>query len=279
MTTFTLGFSPCPNDTFIFDALVNGKINTAGDLQFEPVLLDVEELNQRAAQGDLDITKLSFNAFMHLLDRYVLLDSGAALGQHCGPLLIGRPGTAGLSPSEARIAIPGDWTTANFLMGFAYPGARNKVPVLFSDIEQMVLDQEVDLGVIIHENRFTYADKGLVKVQDLGEYWQGETGYPIPLGGIAVRRDIEPQAQKEIERLLRASVEYARANPEQTEDYVRSHAQKMERSVMYRHIDLYVNDYTVTLGRNGREAVEFMRAEMLRQGLISDMDMPLYVSV
>lgn len=277
MTTYTLGFSPCPNDTFIFDALVNGKIDT-GDLNFEPVLLDVEELNQRAVNGVLDITKLSFNALMHLTDKYRLLDSGAALGWGVGPLLIARPETADLDPRTARIAIPGERTTANFLMGFAYNEAQNKVPMLFSDIEEAVLHGEVDMGVIIHENRFTYADKGLMKVRDLGEYWEAQTGHAIPLGGIAANSRIEPKAQKQIERLLRLSVEYARNNPEQTEEYVRCHAQEMERAVMYQHIDLYVNDYTVTLGENGRAAVDFMRAEMLRQGLIDSADTPLYVS-
>lgn len=277
MTTYTIGYSPCPNDTFIFDALVHGKIDT-GDVRFEPVLLDVEELNQQAVAGALDITKLSFNALMHLTDQYRLLDSGAALGRGVGPLLIARPDTADLMVENARIAIPGERTTANFLMSFAYPEAKNKTPMLFSDIENAVLNGDVDMGVIIHENRFTYAQKGLVKVRDLGEYWEGQTGHAIPLGGIAVNMRIEPQAQKEIERLLRLSVEYARANPEQTEDYVRCHAQEMERSVMYQHIDLYVNDYTVTLGSNGRAAVDFMRAEMGRQGLISAVDTPLYVS-
>lgn len=275
--TYTLGYSPCPNDTFIFDALIHGKIDT-GDMKFEPVLLDVEELNQRAAEGALDITKLSFNALMHLTDRYRLLDSGAALGRNCGPLLIARPETADLRPKQATIAIPGERTTANFLLGFAYPEALNKKAMLFSEIERAVMEGEVDQGVIIHENRFTYAQKGLVKVRDLGEYWEGQTGHAIPLGGIAVHNRIEPQAQKEIERLLRRSVEYARANPKQTEDYVRCHAQEMDREVMYQHIDLYVNDYTVTLGSNGRSAVEFMRAEMIRQGLVSKTDSPLYVS-
>ena len=277
MTTYTLGFSPCPNDTFIFDALVHGKIDT-GDMRFEPVLLDVEELNQRAAEGDLDITKLSFNALMHLTDKYRLLNSGTALGRGVGPLLIARKETEGLDPQKARIAIPGVRTTANFLMGFAYPEAKNKVPMLFSDIEDAVLNGEVDMGVIIHENRFTYAEKGLAKVRDLGEFWEAETRHAIPLGGIAVNSRIEPQAQKEIEEMLRLSVEFARNNPEQTEEYVRCHAQKMEREVMYRHIDLYVNDYTVTLGENGRAAVDFMRAEMLRQELIDSADTPLYVS-
>lgn len=277
MSKLTLGFSPCPNDTFIFDALVHGKIDTQG-LKFEVVLADVEELNERASRGALDITKLSFNALMYCLNHYALLDSGAALGQNCGPLLIAGPQSARLNPAEAKIAIPGVKTTANFLMSYAYPKVVAKTPLLFSEIERVVASGEFDMGVIIHENRFTYEDRGLIKVRDLGNYWEEKTGLPIPLGGIAVHRRINSKTQRLIQELLRLSVEFARNNPEQTEDYVRCHAQEMSREVMYQHIELYVNDYTLTLGERGRSAVEYMRAELIRQKMPIDSKTPIFLN-
>ena len=277
MSKLTLGFSPCPNDTFIFDALVNGKIDTGG-LEFEVVLADVEELNQRALRGELDITKLSFNALMYCLKNYALLDSGAALGEGCGPLLISGPNSARLNPNDLKIAIPGERTTANFLMSYAFPKAQNKEAVLFSDIEEGVSNGTYDMGVIIHENRFTYEDRGLVQVKDLGSYWEQETKLPIPLGGIAIHRRVDSRTQQLFQNLLKQSVQYALDNPEQTEGYVRCHAQEMERSVMYQHINLYVNDYTVTLGKRGEEAIRFMREELLRQEMPIDSETPIFLN-
>jgi 1,4-dihydroxy-6-naphthoate synthase len=252
-----LGFSPCPNDTFIFDAMLRGKVDTEG-LEFEVLLGDVEELNRRAFAGDIDVTKLSYHAFAWLTDRYALLDAGSALGNNCGPLLVARAPMDNEAIESARIAIPGKMTTANFLLSLAYPNASDKCETLFSDIEDAVLRGEADAGLIIHENRFTYQQKGLVKLVDLGEYWETSTGLPIPLGGIAVRRDLPADVQQKMNRVMRRSVEYAFAHPEEVMPFVREHAQAMDDAVMRAHIDLYVTDFTVDLGEKGREAVRTM---------------------
>ena len=249
----TLGFSPCPNDTFIFDALVNHKIGTEG-LEFDVVFADVEQLNVWALEGKLDITKLSFNAFTHCVDDYALLDSGSALGRNCGPLLIKKPTTT--LTSESKIAIPGKYTTANMLLGIAYPEYQNKVQMLFSEIENDVINGSVDVGLIIHENRFTYQEKGLEKVRDLGEFWEKETGLPIPLGGIVINRNLPFEIQKKFERVLRKSVEYAFENRESSSEFVIVHAQEMETEVIDAHINLYVNEFSISLGEVGRRAVE-----------------------
>jgi len=251
----TLGFSPCPNDTFIFDALVHHKINTEG-LEFEVVFADVEQLNKWAFQAKLDITKLSYNAFTHCVNDYVLLDSGSALGNNCGPLLIKKPNT--ILTKESKIAIPGKYTTANMLLNIAFPENQNKVETLFSEIENQVLEGVVDAGLIIHESRFTYKDKGLDKVTDLGEFWEIETGLPIPLGGIVMKRVLPLSEQEKIERVLRKSVVYAFANPNSSAEFIMCHAQEMEKEVVDSHIALYVNDYSISLGEKGRRAVELL---------------------
>lgn len=249
----TLGFSPCPNDTFIFDALVHHKIDTEG-LEFDVVFADVEQLNVWALEGKLDITKLSFNAFTHCVHDYALLDSGSALGRNCGPLLIKKPTTT--LTSESKIAIPGKYTTANMLLGIAYPEYQNKVQMLFSEIENDAINGSVDVGLIIHENRFTYQEKGLEKVRDLGEFWEKETGLPIPLGGIVINRNLPFEIQKKFERVLRKSVEYAFENRESSSEFVIVHAQEMETEVIDAHINLYVNEFSISLGEVGRRAVE-----------------------
>lgn len=249
----TLGFSPCPNDTFIFDALVHHKIDTEG-LEFDVVFADVEQLNVWALEGKLDITKLSFNAFTHCVHDYALLDSGSALGRNCGPLLIKKPTTT--LTSESKIAIPGKYTTANMLLSIAYPEYQNKVQMLFSEIENDVINGSVDVGLIIHENRFTYQEKGLEKVRDLGEFWEKETGLPIPLGGIVINRNLPFEIQKKFERVLRKSVEYAFENRESPSEFVIVHAQEMETEVIDAHINLYVNEFSISLGEVGRRAVE-----------------------
>ena len=251
----TLGFSPCPNDTFIFDALVHHKIDTEG-LEFEVVFADVEQLNKWAFQGKLDITKLSYNAFTHCVNNYVLLDSGSALGNNCGPLLIKKPNT--ILTMDSKIAIPGKYTTANMLLNIAFPKYQNKVETLFSEIENQVLEGIVDAGLIIHESRFTYKDKGLDKVMDLGEFWEIETGLPIPLGGIVMKRELPFSEQEKIERVLRKSVEYAFENPNSSADFVKCHAQEMEKEVVDAHIALYVNDYSISLGEKGRKSVKLL---------------------
>ena len=251
----TLGFSPCPNDTFIFEALVHHKIDTEG-LEFEVVFADVEQLNKWAFVGKLDATKLSYNAFTYCIDKYILLDSGSALGRNCGPLLIKTPST--ILTSDSKIAIPGKYTTANMLLSIANPEYTKKVEILFSEIENEILSQQVDAGLIIHENRFTYQDKGLEKVKDLGEFWEKETELPIPLGGIVVNRNLPFEIQKKFERVLRRSVEYAFENRECSAEFIKSHAQEMEKAVVDAHINLYVNDFSVSLGIEGREAVQLL---------------------
>lgn len=253
----SLGFSPCPNDTFIFDAMIHGKIDTEG-LDFEVVLGDVEELNQRAFAGELAITKLSFHAFAHLLDTYTLLDAGSALGRNCGPLLIAKHALTDQQINNGPIAIPGKYTTANFLLNLAYPQAKNKKEILFSDIEGAVIGEKVVAGLIIHENRFTYAQKGLCKLIDLGEYWESTTGMPIPLGGIVAQRSLDTDILAKVNRVIKRSVAYAFAHPKDSLAFIREHAQEMEEEVMYAHIELYVNEFTKDLGLEGKQAVQYL---------------------
>lgn len=253
----TIGFSPCPNDTFIFDALVNKKLDTQG-IAFEPGLEDVETLNQWALEGKLDITKLSFPAFFRSLDNYRLLDSGAALGKGVGPLLVAKREVRGTKyeVEKSTIAIPGVNTTANLLLSFAFPGVKNKVPIIFSAIEDAVLSGETDFGVIIHESRFTYQQKGLHKVMDLGEYWEQQMKAPTPLGGIAIRRSISKETAGKVEQLISESLRYAFDRYPEVTDYVKKHSQTMSEEVMRQHINLYVNDYSLALGKTGRAAIE-----------------------
>jgi 1,4-dihydroxy-6-naphthoate synthase len=253
----TLGYSPCPNDTFIFDAMVHGKIDTEG-LEFEVLHADVEELNRKAFNAELDITKLSYHAYAHLTEKYILLRSGSALGNNCGPLLVAARNIDKTEVENLSIAIPGKFTTANFLLSFAFPNAKNRIETLFSDIETAVLGGKVDLGVIIHENRFTYFERGLHKVMDLGEHWEKTTGLPIPLGGIVARRGFDKELLQKINRVLRRSLEYAFANPDASRDYVCANAQEMSYEVMQQHIQLYVNQYSLELGEKGIAAVENM---------------------
>jgi len=251
----TLGFSPCPNDTFIFDALVNKKINIEG-LEFEVVLEDVETLNKWSFEKKLDITKLSYPAFFQNLDKYVLLNSGAALGKGVGPLLISKVKSQNLKIETNSIALPGENTTANLLFSFAYPEAKNKKHMIFSAIEDSVLNEQTELGVIIHENRFTYQQKGLHKVTDLGEYWEGKMKAPIPLGGIAVRRSIDKETSLKIDKLIRKSIEFAFSNYPLITQYVKQHSQEMSEDVMRQHIELYVNNFSIDLGIDGKQAIE-----------------------
>ncbi|HEY4064609.1 MAG TPA: 1,4-dihydroxy-6-naphthoate synthase [Puia sp.] len=256
--TLTLGFSPCPNDTFIFDALVNKKIDNEG-LDFEPRLEDVETLNQWALQGKLAVSKISYGVLPLVLDRYDLLDAGGALGKGVGPLLIAKHPIPMGSVAESRIAIPGQRTTAHLLFSLAFPEARNKQFMIFSSIEDAVLSGAVDCGVIIHENRFTYQQKGLVKIVDLGEFWEKETASPIPLGGIVFRRDVsagDPALSQKVNRLIRKSLEYAFSRYPTLPEYIKEHSQEMEEGVMRQHIDLYVNNYSLTLGSVGEKAIQ-----------------------
>jgi 5,8-dihydroxy-2-naphthoate synthase len=262
----TLGFSPCPNDCFMFDAMVHRRIDLEG-LEFDVRMADIEALNAAAFAGQIDITKLSFHAYAYCIGAYVLLDAGSALGRNCGPLLISKREISRdeVARGGLKIAIPGKYTTAHFLLSLAFPNATDKSELLFSAIEGAVLDGTFDAGLIIHENRFTYAAKGLKKIIDLGEYWESETGAAIPLGGIVARRALPEDVQRTVNRIMRRSVEYAFAHRTASLPFVRAHAQEMSEEVMYQHIDLYVNDYSVDLGREGRRAVEvlFQRANAL----------------
>ena len=280
MKKLSLGFSPCPNDTFIFDALIHHKIDTEG-LDFDVFFDDVETLNKKALQGELDITKLSFHAFAHVSDKYVLLDAGSALGFGVGPLLISK---TAYTPEEVKskpslsVGIPGTYTTANFLLTIAFPELQNKKELVFSAIEQSLLNQELDLGVIIHENRFTYAQKGLHKIIDLGDYWEQQTGMPIPLGGIMINRNIDLETQLIVNRLIRKSVEYAFEHPEASSDFVRHHAQELDESVRKQHIDLYVNKYSIDLGDLGKRAIRVLFEKGQSAGLIANYAEQLFLT-
>jgi 1,4-dihydroxy-6-naphthoate synthase len=251
----TIGFSPCPNDTFIFDALVNGH-SESSDIEFEPVLEDVQTLNEWAAQGKLDITKLSFPALFAATAHYRLLHTGAALGKGVGPLLIARRLVDLPSPEHCTVAIPGVNTTANFLLHHAFPAITKRVPLLFSQIEDAVLNGEADMGVIIHENRFTYQQKGLHKVADLGELWEQKNGAAIPLGCIAIKRSLGEELAKTVELRIRESLTKSFHDYPAISGYVRQHAQAMDENVMRQHIELYVNDFTMDLGEEGRRAID-----------------------
>ncbi len=285
----SLGFSPCPNDTFIFDALIHHKVDTEG-LDFEVHYEDVETLNQRAFKGELDITKLSYHAYAYAVERYVLLDAGSALGFGVGPLLICKnpdlievrntkyEETSNFVPRtpNLKVGIPGNYTTANFLLGLAFPELNNKREILFSDIEGALLDGTIDLGLIIHENRFTYQDKGLHKVIDLGDYWERTTNSPIPLGGIVAKRHLPEDIKATIERVIRKSVEFAFDNPKSGIDFIRSHAQEMSEEVMYKHIELYVNRFSISLGEEGRSAVQTLFDRAWQLGLVPKSDVNLF---
>jgi len=267
--TLTLGFSPCPNDTFIFDALVNGKIDT-GDLKFEVLLEDVETLNRWAAAGKLDITKLSFSALLQLSETYALLHAGAALGRGVGPLLVSaQPQPAiGLEAfmNSARIAIPGKNTTANLLLSLAFPAAQNKTEIIFSDIESKVISGEFDTGLLIHEGRFTYRQKGLHQLLDLGEWWEKESSQAIPLGGIAARRSLGQAVCAQVDQLIRQSLQYAWQHYPSLPPFVTQHAQEMDETVMRQHIQLYVNEQSLEMDATAEKAIAALAASATAAG-------------
>lgn len=272
----TIGFSPCPNDTFIFDALVHHKIDTEG-LDFDVYLGDVEDLNNKAFKDELDITKISYHAYGYLTDNYVLLDSGSALGKGCGPLLIKQSNNKELNLENASIAIPGKYTTANFLLSIAHPEAKNKQETLFSEIENNVINNTVDAGLIIHENRFTYQDKGLEKIIDLGEYWEKTTGHLIPLGGIIIKRDLSKKTIEKVNRVLRKSIEFAFKNPSEPLKYMQCNAQEMSEKIMMQHVELYVNKYSIDLGKEGRDAIIQMFNLAQEKEIIPKITQPLFI--
>lgn len=251
----TLGYSPCPNDTFIFDALANSRISTEG-IEFETRLEDIETLNQWAIEGSLDITKLSFPALFRNAAHYRILSSGAALGQGVGPLLVAKRNISFDQVDHMTVAIPGVNTTANLLLGYAFPNSMQRITILFSDIEDAVLQGKADLGVLIHENRFTYMQKGLKKVCDLGAIWEKNERVPIPLGCIAAHRRLPMETINKVDTLIKKSLTYSFGNYPAISQYVQDHAQAMEQQVMRQHIELYVNNYTMELGQQGKAAIE-----------------------
>jgi len=263
----SLGFSPCPNDTFLFDALVHNKIDTKG-LTFDIHLADVEALNLMAFKGELDISKLSYHAFCYLTDQYQLLNSGSALGQNCGPLLIAKKQLTYKEIRTGPVAIPGKYTTAHFLLKMAFPNIKIVKKMLFSEIETAVLEGKVDAGVIIHENRFTYEDKGLVKLMDLGENWETQSKKAIPLGGICIKKSIDLDLKQTVDELIMDSVKYAFNNPDSSKNYVASHSQEMDPEICKQHIALYVNHFTEHLGQDGRDAIDYFLEKAVKIGLI-----------
>ena len=272
----TLGFSTCPNDTFIFDAMIHGRIDTEG-LEFELIMADVEELNRLAFLTEIDITKISYHAFAYIADAYLLLHSGSALGYKNGPLLVSKHKVYPDEVDNLKIAIPGKHTTANLLLGIAYPNHQQKKEYLFSDIEEVVISGEMDAGLIIHENRFTYEQKGLLKIADLGEYWESTTGMAIPLGGIVVNRKLPKDIQSKVNRIMKRSVDFAFENPNVSYPFVKLHAQAMDESVMRNHINLYVNRFTQDLGTEGRKAIQTLYHEATVKKVIPEIRKDIFI--
>ncbi len=266
MQEYSLAFSSCPNDTLVFYAMLHGKIDTLGYL-FNPYINDVEDLNRRAFNEEFSITKLSFHAWLLLRDRYEILDAGAALGFGCGPLLVtSREGSKDLS--RMKIAVPGEFTTACMLMKLWNPDIKNIESVRFDNIMPGIEQGKYDAGLIIHEGRFVYEDYGLEKIIDLGEWWESETGLPIPLGCIACSRKIDESKRRSIEKILHDSVVFGLENREQCMEFIKQHAQEMNELVIDEHISLYVNDFTLSLGEEGRRAVEKLESVARERGLI-----------
>ncbi len=264
MKSLSLGFSPCPNDTFMFDAMIHNKVDTEG-LSFTTVLEDVETLNKKSTSGELDITKLSFFALRNVVELYQLLSVGSALGKGVGPILISKKKITDPEKDIKLVAIPGKNTTAYFLLKTFFPTLKNTKEMAFSEIENALINDEVDAGVIIHENRFTYESKGLLKIADLGELWEKKTSLPIPLGGIAIKRSLPDELKKQVERILKRSIEFAFAHPESSEIFVKQHSQEMSPEVCKKHIALYVNDYSLDLGQKGRDAIGEMLRDKMNQ--------------
>ncbi|MEI7816559.1 MAG: 1,4-dihydroxy-6-naphthoate synthase [Desulfuromonadales bacterium] len=272
----TLGFSPCPNDTFMFHPLVHGLVDTGG-LTYRERLEDVETLNQLALKGDLDVSKVSYHALGHIRDQYALLQSGSALGRGCGPLLVG---TENLDPTSLKgktIAVPGRYTTAMLLLQLFDPALNNFIVMPFNEIMDAVLSGNVDAGLIIHESRFTYQGFGLHKLLDLGEWWEGDTGLPIPLGGIVARRSLGAEIIGTIERTLRSGVEYGYRHPGEAARYIGQHAQEMSPEVCAAHIGLYVNNFSADLGDEGIKAISCLLQRAGQAGIIPASTTPLFI--
>jgi 1,4-dihydroxy-6-naphthoate synthase len=274
----TLGFSPCPNDTFIFDAMVHGRIDTEG-LEFDYFLTDVEELNRKALNSEVDITKISYHAYAYVANNYLILDAGSALGHRNGPLLISKKRIGVSELPGLRIAIPGKYTTANLLFSIAWPDVVNKTEYLFSKIEDALLEDEVDAGLIIHETRFTYYRRGLHKLADMGEYWESLTGLPIPLGAIVIKRSVPDDIAQKVNRVVRRSLEYAYKDSFASYDFVSGNAKEMDSTIMNNHIKLYVNEFTIDLGSKGREAIMELFRIAVEKGVIPLLPERIFLTV
>lgn len=269
-TELSIGFSPCPNDTFIFYAMVHNRVSIPG-VSFRVIVRDVEELNQLALKGELDITKISYHTLGHVLDRYCLLRSGGALGRGCGPLLVTKEGKGLQDVRSEAVAVPGRHTTAYLLLSlFDRELARKAVFMPFDRIMPAVRDEEVSSGVIIHEGRFTYRQYGLSVLKDLGRWWEDETDLPIPLGGIIGRRSLGPELLKDVERLIAQSIRYAYEHPEEALPYINSLAQEMDQSVQKQHIELYVNEFSYDIGKEGKRSVTELLKRAMKAGLIPE---------
>lgn len=272
-----MGFSPCPNDTFIFDALVNGPVNCEG-IDFDFVIADVEELNRMTAAGKLDISKISMAAYPAISAQYCLLNSGSAIGHNNGPLLIAKTRVDLKNIESLKIAIPGRHTTANLLLGIAFPLAQNKVEMLFSEIENAVLTEKADAGLVIHESRFTFEQKGLMKIVDFGEFWNNSYNQLLPLGGIVARRSLGNNIISQIDKLIHHSLAYAFANPLKSQSFIKQHAREMDNAVIQQHIALYVNEYSLNLGQNGRAAIAFLFNKAANMELLPRVAKPVFIN-
>lgn len=277
MKTLSLGYSPCPNDTYIFYALTHNKVVIPG-YQVEQRLEDVETLNQQALDGLLDLTKISYHALGHLRDRYVLLHSGGALGRGCGPLVIAPESTDMQALRGKRIAVPGKLTTANLLLQLYGSGYEELLILPFDQIMNALQSGAADAGVIIHESRFTYQQAGFHEVLDLGAWWEKDSGLPIPLGGILARRDLGETTIRMADDAIRSSLDYARRHPQEPRSYIKEHAQELENQVIDAHINLYVNDFSLNLGDEGVMAVETLLRRAESRGLIPKCDKPLFLT-
>ena len=275
MQQLSLGYSPCPNDTFIFYGLIHGKVPCPA-VKFIERLEDVETLNQLALKNQLDLTKISYHAFGHLRENYVLLRSGGALGRGCGPLVIAAHDTSMAQLWGKKIAIPGQLTTANLLLQLYSDGYENVLILPFDQIVDAVVQGRVDAGVIIHESRFTYQQHGLKQIIDLGQWWEEESGYPIPLGGILAKRDLGTTLIGQIDSALHQSIEYAYAHPQEPQTYIKQHAQELDDKVIRNHIELYVNDFSLDLGDEGIQAVNSLLSRAEERGIIPPCELPLF---
>lgn len=276
--SYTLAYSPCPNDTYIFAALTNGLLADAPEVRVH--LADIDELNAAAARGEYELVKASYGAVPYLTGRYRVLRSGGALGRGCGPLLVARPADSPVLFADfarRRIAIPGERTTAFMLLQLALGRRPPFVPMRFDRIVAAVAEGKVDAGLIIHESRFTYRDANLIAIADLGEWWENLTLLPIPLGAILVRNDVDDEAARAIDRAIRASLAFARANEPAVMPYVREHSTEMDEDVARRHIALYVNEFTDDIGETGVEAVHALFARARDAGLLSRAVEPRFV--